>query len=66
MRVLNNEELAILLYESESAVIAADDRQTLGLGPPQAWHEIAEWLRDDYRSQARNILQHHRVGRVGE
>ncbi len=61
MRVLNNEELAILLYESSEAIVDADDRIAMALGPTKPWSALSEHARDDFRSQAKIILANHRI-----
>ncbi len=64
MRVLNVEELAILLYESGEAVIDADDRITLAFGPARHWSALPEHARDDFRTQAKIILKNHRISEL--
>ena len=61
MRVIDEEELAILLYETEHQILTEEDRKQAELDTPPAWHLAAEFNRDDYRAQARLILKRARV-----
>lgn len=61
MRILNEEELAILLYQTDNQILTSDDRRAMGIAEPPDWHNQAEFNRDDYRAQARLILKQARV-----
>lgn len=62
MKVINAEELAILLYETHQALLSSEDRVTMGI--VCSWDEEAEFNRDDFRKQAQLILKKARVALI--
>lgn len=61
MRVIDQEELAILLYETHCDIYPKEDREAMGLSEPPGWYEAAEFNREDFRRQAQLILEKARV-----
>lgn len=57
MRVIDQEELAILLYETQ---YDPEDLHIVGI-EPKSWREEAEFSRDDFRQWAARILKKARV-----
>lgn len=61
MRVLNAEEIAVLLHDTW-----IDEKDYLAMigQPKPSWYELGEHEKDDYRYQARRILEVAKVGRL--